>query len=850
MAKTILTNMLEGFGAVMVQRAQILHQLTVRQFDLSVTSQYDFPCLIDCCARLSKDLPNVTVSRRVFQKELIENPAFSSFYAALLSAFAKYESQHPQSKEETDRAVPAAKPIQEMMTERLCELVESCQTYDCEITQYPIPDIMQTLSLDDLYSYNRLCYLINYAPMHLTDEQKSLVAKNLSHCGTLPIVLDDAQKALLEEAFVGTRELFSENDFCEIWALLQDKPEVKELIRFFHQNEIDEVLDLTHYKCISQDVALHMQLLTSIFEKVGRDATGAFVRIWALNDCPLHELKVMERRATEMPDTDWDAAFASRVSYVNLLYGKRLKEIDLKNLPSFQENLLIYAITHKKKHFIHLVDENAETFLDVPHYSLLYADNMYAAHMNLNELSQKDLKDLVWMRGIRLDPDLLMPHRQYTFVELRALYGLSPVYLRLYHHLTSDKQDYRLLVLRQLVKRDALSESLSGDDISTLAEYLNTKPLSQWQEQEFGHIAGLQVSDVVAMLIHFEQLWHLLPCIHDQTEALLAVQNAEYLYQFDTIDALLDNIHLLDPDWAFLSSYMELSETFLQEHHRTICQFLGRNGAHIARAYLHELPENSCKAFCRIVKAELMGKLHELKYFAGDLQKELGAAIPERTQAQWTVNTSLDYDGIQTQEYDDFYSTILLGTQPERTCISYIDGPYKHCLLSSFDTNKKVLYAHLGGCIAGRAYLRLTKGRKHHAHVEEADAPAFTFVDVETMGSTSAVLDKDEQLVLFLERPYISGVDPKTQKQIESAFVKLADQKATSMNALAVLSYNYRDIHPDGFALTSFDLYISASKASAQYLDSLGGCSTVANTNRYYENSFLVKQDEKFAVME
>jgi len=68
-------------------------------------------------------------------------------------------------------------------------------------------------------------------------------------------------------------------------------------------------------------------------------------------------------------------------------------------------------------------------------------------------------------------------------------------------------------------------------------------------------------------------------------------------------------------------------------------------------------------------------------------------------------------DGMEVEECDDFFSTMLLGEQPHRTCMSYIDGAYRECLLSAFDSNKKVLYVTFHGRIIARAFLRLTKGR-------------------------------------------------------------------------------------------------------------------------------------------
>ena len=75
---------------------------------------------------------------------------------------------------------------------------------------------------------------------------------------------------------------------------------------------------------------------------------------------------------------------------------------------------------------------------------------------------------------------------------------------------------------------------------------------------------------------------------------------------------------------------------------------------------------------------------------------------------------------------------MLLGMQPQRTCLAYANGAYNTCLLSAFDSNKKILYATLDGRIVGRAFLRLTKGRLTGADVPaEEGASGFTFVDLE-----------------------------------------------------------------------------------------------------------------------
>ena len=141
---------------------------------------------------------------------------------------------------------------------------------------------------------------------------------------------------------------------------------------------------------------------------------------------------------------------------------------------------------------------------------------------------------------------------------------------------------------------------------------------------------------------------------------------------------------------------------------------------------------------------------------------------------------------------------------------------------------QKVLYASYNGRIVGRAYLRLTKGRLKNSGDRKPDA--FTFVDLENIDATRhTVSTEEEYLTLFLERPYISGVSPEITQRIQTAFVALVSRKADDMGAMLVLSCDYQDLRTEDFVYTRFYIYISKSKAGAQYLDSLNGHASVSD---------------------
>ena len=119
------------------------------------------------------------------------------------------------------------------------------------------------------------------------------------------------------------------------------------------------------------------------------------------------------------------------------------------------------------------------------------------------------------------------------------------------------------------------------------------------------------------------------------------------------------------------------------------------------------------------------------------------------------------------------------------------------------------------GRIVGRAFLRLTKCRR-----TSAGGGSLTFVDLEAGGTGQ---QEREQMTLFLERPYISGLGPEAKTQAAQALVELAKRKAEELGILLVLSQDYADYSPQGFTQTRLHIFISKSKGGAQYLDSLDG---------------------------
>ena len=77
----------------------------------------------------------------------------------------------------------------------------------------------------------------------------------------------------------------------------------------------------------------------------------------------------------------------------------------------------------------------------------------------------------------------------------------------------------------------------------------------------------------------------------------------------------------------------------------------------------------------------------------------------------------------------------------------------------------------------------------------------------------------------------------------DAAVVALATQKAEELDAVAVLSNQYRGCYPSGrYVSAPIYIYISKSKNGRQYLDSLGGAAVTLAEEQYKQESFFVER--------
>ena len=123
---------------------------------------------------------------------------------------------------------------------------------------------------------------------------------------------------------------------------------------------------------------------------------------------------------------------------------------------------------------------------------------------------------------------------------------------------------------------------------------------------------------------------------------------------------------------------------------------------------------------------------------------------------------------------------------------------------------KKIIFIKHNGKIVFRAILRLTKG----SFVAADERKTIEFVDVTVKSEPHE--NKAEELVLFLERYYQSGLNKQQIRKAVNLTAMLVKEKAEKLGARFVLSRNYKNVLENkNYVLTNFYMYISASKMAA-----------------------------------
>lgn len=739
-------------------------------------------------------------------------------------------------------------------------LLSLCQKEQIEMTQWDAGEVSSLLENNSEVTYSFLRYFYQYRDKECRETILQNIRMILETIEKEPPFdkLTPTELEIICSPYLKYTRLDTEKQFIASIQILNGAEGIQKVFQFLSDNGIE---DETFPPNCLQEMKEHGDNMVNLLETIlkqlqNEDYFVQFLHQWRGNGTTLTELQKIESRLKLVTDGDYESIFESKRTYTQFLFGGLYESIPMEGLHEEKENILLYAIFHKKKRFIQLVKENWDTFQAIPSTSFLFYSVFYQDLCNLNTINQRQLEECKSISEKSISGKSLRIYREkfaaltpgeYTFDEIKILILRPTNYWKFYNHLRGKIEDYdqRLMVMKQLIKQGVLrGYTPENRALEDLVDKLAQKPLSEWKNKDFAHIKGLTSEDAFRLLNCYEKVKKYLPEIKDSLQAKFLYRNIE---KFEDRQDLQDILcHAMDTkSWRVLLGKMEQTDEFEIKYRQSILNFIWRNGADMAVNYLYHLGEDQKTEFLKIVKAECMGQFKQLKFPKGDLSKEIDYLISESVEQAWQDDLPcLKKAEMEIQDSSSFYDTMTLGVEPARTCLSYIDGAYKGCLLSCFDSNKRFLFAQLRGKKVGRAIIRFTK---IGSDKKKADLN-FCFPDLEadsvSTGSPTTHIDS-ESLILFLEKPYFSGLTGPQEREVKKWFVEAAENKAKTLGAKVVLSTYYRDVAAmNRYATSLLDIFISNTKGSGEYLDSMGGTSEVNKQGRFYSGRYLLKIDE------
>lgn len=724
----------------------------------------------------------------------------------------------------------------------------------CELNAYRFQRILLDAGIDKVsdFSYEQVkavyfdplvtdgtaySYMKYYGEQNVSKEEKEQLVKSISMC----MDVLDFEKAGEKDRMLLVNPVFSSELLLDLLEnvnnlkILQDQ-DLMELvntlagyeaeIRSLNQNQFDQMKERP------VEILEKLRIVTRYIEK--ENLTDG-LNLWLWNEALYEDLCKLERAFTDGADPA--EVFSSKVSYVNTLYQNPVSKISLSSLSEEKSEILLYAITQKKKAFLNLINEEAELFYDLPNASMLLKKEVYQEYINLNTLNRKNLKDSADLILLR-DRFELLAKREHTFEELKLLCTAKEAVIRLYEQLTC-KCDERLLVLRELIKRECVPYSFWKGQIEPLAAALSQKPLSRWIREDFWNIPDLSYGTALWLLVYREQLKGMEKEITMEQQALYLLKDLALVKECDSLSELKEKLILGDVSWGLLKEKLSFSEEFVQNNAARIGNFLFVGGAEIMETFLERQP-SKIEEIRRLVTAELLGKFDELKYPSGDLMREIDFEVSEEAEKEWKKDRTFTRGNLVLKEETGLLPVMQIGEIPSYSCLSYRSGLNSDCLLSCFDSNKKFFFIRKNGQVVFRAMIRLTKG----SYVGDRMRKKIQFADLSGAGKPKE--EEGEELVLFLERYYEKNLAYEEQDQaVYLAFVA-AKEKAKKLGARLVLSCYYQDdVKTKEYIKSNYYLYISKSKNGSQYLDSLYGEASVSDSGDYSSNIFLLENKEQ-----
>lgn len=534
----------------------------------------------------------------------------------------------------------------------------------------------------------------------------------------------------------------------------------------------------------------------------------------------------------------------SETGFMNACTGNRyfslMKKLHESMIETNGRTFFRYAVLNKKKAFLKLADENFSFIENLPDTSILYMRN-FTKICNINSLNVKNLQTLnkqnssgnfLYTYNECELQEFAATGREFTFNEIIKVCAQPSALRNIYIHLNIDNIDRRLLTISQLLHTGFNFNSLSCEECIHIANSLSKKLFIDWEIQLNGYFLQSTDSksnysnDIFLSLTEYLKLIGLMntPLSSEITNCTTVLEAKTIIYNSENpllkelgikefINRFLEN----DNDSVWLIKEAGITKTELAEYNSSILNFCISGYASMVKTFYERTFDAQKENILLIAKAAMFDLLDKLRYT--DFNEELQYNISADIVNNWKQNTFNSSDRFFAFESSDFFHSFSIGVLTGHTCLSYIDGVYRDCLLSNFDGNKKILYIKKGERYAARAILRLTK----FTSLSKREQDKLSFIDVSENEEKERDTSK-EKLILFLETMYHHELNHEEVEKSEKLFIALAREKAKTMGVNLVIANTY-SIHEDYGPVEHISgyIYISKSKNGKQYLDSFGG---------------------------
>jgi len=351
-----------------ISREKCCELINRHQLRWGLTGLLDEETLINGCQRIAEEdifSKMVTASAQT-QKAILSNPSLSDYACNLLTQGI--------SMSLLERLIEQI-PAEELVTYSVSQVAKTAEALIPNKLNGIFLRYYADAALDEKQCRNLVSALEIYMKKLETVDEKLLASHKMLFCSNAL-----AGYLLRNLAEYGRCvNLMAEND--EIFSVLE---------YISHVSGIWAELDDENFRQIEKEAKRIMELLKWVagFYQ-NENEMQLFCTLWLENHALLYDLERMKKEAAKGGmEKEAHQMLTGRMSYIAFFYNAQFTE----KLPGKKEELMIYAITHRKKAFMDLVNHNMDDFKSIPESSFLFDRTFYTKVVNLNAMNLKNLK--------------------------------------------------------------------------------------------------------------------------------------------------------------------------------------------------------------------------------------------------------------------------------------------------------------------------------------------------------------------------------------------------------------------------------------------------------------------------